>query len=376
MAGYVFSIHDKDSLIYCINNGIYSTNLSTPSNNRWCTHHEGTFADYISMKQGDNVYFFIKRNIYGIGEMINIGHACRYKNYPESFQPITMKYDDIKDTMLINDDISNVNNRLICTFKHSPNFFENGVDMDDVLASNPNHFRMLRAFWKSSFIKIDDEENKALRDVILKRNEEAIGYDNQTFCFYNSQHNNMNRMINHRYDLSTEDILDNCHEGTYIKHEMAIETYIIDIISNRQNSIFGRWDYVSHQVIASPFKAIEYMDKMDVFGYKYIKGFNTISKYLVIELKKDTAKKDAIDQIMKYVDWINQEYAYGDYSMIQAFIVAYDFPQDVIDYRNSVCIRNYIRGRRPVNPDKWSYVKLIKYAYDEKSKNLILREIN
>ncbi|WP_400246667.1 hypothetical protein AB3U99_07445 [Niallia sp. JL1B1071] len=46
--------------------------------------------------------------------------------------------------------------------------------MDDVLASNPDKFRILRAFWKVSFIKIDDEENKALRDIILKRNEEHL----------------------------------------------------------------------------------------------------------------------------------------------------------------------------------------------------------
>ena len=36
--------------------------------------------------------------------------------------------------------------------------------MDDVLASNPSQFRMLRAFWKLSFIKIDDDENQALID--------------------------------------------------------------------------------------------------------------------------------------------------------------------------------------------------------------------
>ena len=40
--------------------------------------------------------------------------------------------------------------------------------MDDVLSYKPNSFRMLRAFWKLSFVKIDDEENKALKDIILK----------------------------------------------------------------------------------------------------------------------------------------------------------------------------------------------------------------
>ncbi|SUY80090.1 Uncharacterised protein [Clostridium tetani] len=70
MAGYVFSINDVNSLKKCIENGIYSTNLSEPKNKNWGIHHEGTFADYISMKPGDNIYFFIDRKIYGIGELI------------------------------------------------------------------------------------------------------------------------------------------------------------------------------------------------------------------------------------------------------------------------------------------------------------------
>jgi RecB family endonuclease NucS len=97
---------------------------------------------------------------------------------------------------------------------------------------------------------------------------------------------------------------------------MAIEAALMEILSNEKDSIFGSWDYISHQVVASPFKPIDYMDKMDMFGFRYIKGFETISKYLTIEIKKDAAKKDVIDQVMKYVDWINEEYAYGDYGMI------------------------------------------------------------
>lgn len=31
---------------------------------------------------------------------------------------------------------------------------------------------------------------------------------------------------------------------------------------------------------------------------------------------------------MKYVDWVNREYSYGDYNMIEAFIVAKDFEME------------------------------------------------
>ena len=49
------------------------------------------------------------------------------------------------------------------------NFFKNGVDMDEVLLSNPEDFRMLRFFHKRSFIKLDDIENKALKTFIIQK---------------------------------------------------------------------------------------------------------------------------------------------------------------------------------------------------------------
>jgi len=51
---------------------------------------------------------------------------------------------------------------------------------------------------------------------------------------------------------------------------------------------------------------LEYVDKMDMFGYKYITGFRgTISKYLIIELKKEKALIEDIEHVMEYVDWFN-----------------------------------------------------------------------
>ena len=77
MAGYIMTLSDIDSLTYCVKTGTYSTNLGTPKGN-WMTYHEGTFADYLSMKPGDSIYFFIKRKIYGIGKLIEIHSECRF----------------------------------------------------------------------------------------------------------------------------------------------------------------------------------------------------------------------------------------------------------------------------------------------------------
>lgn len=375
MAGYIFSLNSLDSLHDCIRNGIYSTNLTQPRSNLWKLHHEGTFADYCSMKSGDNIYFFIRRKIYGIGELININGDCKFFNYPQASLPSVLEFADIQNQMILNNSEHNVNNRCICLFQPSPNFFLNGIDMDDVLSSNPKSFRMLRAFWKLSFIKIDDEENKALKDIILKRNESYINTNRGSFTFHPEFQNNATTILNNNYTMSSNNILDNCSNGHLIRHEMAIECAIIDYLSNRSNTVFGHWDYISHQVIASPFKPIDYMDKMDIFGYRYIPGFKTISKYLIIEIKKDAATIDSVDQIMKYVDWVNQEYAYNDYSMIEAFIVASNIPENVTSYRNRICVRNYTKGRRPTVSETWQNVRSIRYVYNQETNTLDFSEI-
>ncbi|MGP4060237.1 endonuclease NucS domain-containing protein [Halobacillus sp. H74] len=157
---------------------------------------------------------------------------------------------------------------------------------------------------------------------------------------------------------------------------MAIEAGIIDLLTKREENVFGEWDYISHQIIASPFKPIDYMDKMDIFGYKFISGYSTISRYLIIEIKKDKGTINAVEQLMKYVDWVNQEYSFGDYSMINAFLVAHNIPKEVIDFRNNHGKRNYIKDRRPAVPSEWNNIRLIEYSFDKINKKLKFNEVN
>ena len=353
-----------------IHDVIYSTNLKLPKNNYWSVHHEGTFADYITMKDGDNVFFFHQRKIYGIGKLVTIKEDCKLLNFPGADFPPSPDFSKVKNDMILNNSSKNLQNRMLCTFKGSPYFFKNGVDMDEVLESNPLKFKMLRAFEKLSFIKIDDEENKALIDIILKNNEENLYNRSNIFIPNNKQHKRINSLVNEKYKVTSENILNLCKgKDGQLKHEMAIETGVLEhIIQNK--GTFGQWDYVSHQVIASPFKPVIYMDKMDIFGYRLIPGYDTVSKYLVLEIKKGTATKNDIIQVMKYVDWVKQAYSYGDYNMIEAFLVAYDFPPDVIQEKNDIAIRIYTKGFRPPTSKKWSNLRLIKYRYMPLKKEL------
>ena len=371
MAGYIMTLDSYEALLQCVKTGIYSTKMSQPKGS-WLTHHEGTFADYLSMKPGDNIYFFIKRKIYGIGVLTNAGPDCKYLSYMDSLEPKTVQEDKFKVCEPMFEYIT-PDNRCFCTFKPHPYFFTVGVDMDEALNSNPSKFRMLRAMWKVSFIKIDDEENKALFDIILKRNEQNLLCQQNILEFSDSELKKIEHKKSTEYRLNAYKLLLSAANADKIKHEMAIEAALCETLIKDNDTPMGKWDYISHQVVASPFKPIDYMDKMDIFGYRYIPGYSTISKYLVIEIKRDAAGIDVIGQIMKYVDWINSEYAHGDYSMIEAYVVAADFPQEVIDERDKVCKRTYLSGLRPAVSNEWTNVKLLKYSYE--NSKLIFNEV-
>lgn len=369
MAGYIFSIDNMESLNYSIQNGVYSTIIKKiPKNNIWSAPFEGTFADYITMQKGDNIFFFHKRKIYGIGELININDDCKYLNFPGSDLPYEYKLKNKKEKMILNKNKEDLKKRVICTFKSSPYFFGKGVDMDEVLSSNPSKFKMLRAFWKTSFIKIDDEENQALIDVMLKNNEKNIQQKTNVYSHKYTIHNRIRSLVTsdkkEKYNVISDHLMNEVvlADGG-IRHEMALEAGVLDYMINKKGDTFGFWDYLSRQVIASPFKPIDYMDRMDIFGYKYIPGFKTVSRYLVIELKKGAALEEDINQVMKYVDWVNQEYSYGDYNMIEAYLIAYSFPDKVVKQKEKAAIRTFVKGTRPAESLEWKNLKLVQYRF-------------
>jgi hypothetical protein len=266
--------------------------------------------------------------------------------------------------------------RWVCVFEPSPSFFIfdkggskdiserifGGVDMDDALSSAPDAFRMLRAFESLSFIKLGDEENQALKDIVLKYNKEYLLSPD---CGkYLSSHPSIMKNLTKSHALDVSPFFSESIENGQ-KHldttEMAIEAALLQSIS-RSNSVFGKWDYLTHQVIASPFKPIRWVDHIDVFGYRYIEGTTTKSEYLVIEIKKGEAKEGDAEQLMKYVDWVKEEYCHGDYSMIHAFLVASSFKIDKENLLPKI-ERNYLYRRRPADTRKWTNLELVKFFY-------------
>lgn len=365
MAGYVFAIgggeETLDVIRACAERGVYSTYLKNLSP----IPFEGTLADYMSMKPGDNIYFFSKRKYYGIGELVLVGPDCKYENFPSASALQSVQYDDIRDDLLVDFGAESSSYRWLCVFKGAPCLFETGIDTDDILTYKPNTFRMLRAFWKVSFVKLSDEENESLKEIFLLRHQEELR--NRTGILQEDErtHTNILHRDLTRYLISPRDLLRTCSIGDRLKHEMALEAAVVYDLCHDGIPGLGCWDYVSHQVVASPFKPIDYMDRIDVFAMRYLSETKIPCKYLVIELKKDGADRATIDQVLKYVDWVRSEYAYGDYEAIEASIIAAEYQDDTFEYFANAVQRYYTLGSHPVRNVQWRALKLIRYTYTE-----------
>ena len=367
MAGYLITLSDENDLKSIIETGTYSTNLSVPKFDVWSQAHEGVFTDYLSMKADDLIFFFVNRKIYGCGKLVNVGKDCKYFNYLSANKPNGNRAGTFKSTCLLKGSTSK--NRCFCTFVPNPYFFKKGIDMDAVLQNRDNPFRSIRSLWKLSFIKLDDDESKALFGVILKANEDNITKASEHFVFNRTLQKQLSRLsLYTTYGMNKDFLISGCKtkDNKALKHEMALEAVLCEILSKEDRSPFGKWDYISHQVPASPFKPIDYMDKMDIFGYRYIDDYDVKSKYLIAELKKDVATVEIVEQIMKYVDWVANEYANKDYSMIEAFIVAKDFDAEVKPLVEKHCKRNFTKGFRPTEFCIWDNIKMVKYEITDK----------
>ena len=378
MAGYIFAVSKDGWNSFCNENlsrgyftpftlSVSEEEIASPRKRKLRNKIlSSTLGDFVTMKPGDNVYFLSDRKIYGIGQLISIGQDCKYDNYLGASKLIP-------DCMMQPADYlteANTRVRWVFFFRPAPHLFIKGVDMDDVLRYRPAAFRMLRAFEGLSFIKIDDEENRALKEFISLANESAYDdIDNSVFSFNDSLHISLADNDLTPYLIHVESALQDQENRAFVFSEMFIESALLEHLTRNTADAFGRWDYASHQLIASPFKPLKYIDKIDVFGYRFSEHYEDspklITKYLLVELKKGRIDRAAVEQTMQYVDWICQEYASGDYSKIEAYVVGDDANANISTVVNEIGQRSYIVESHPVKTQRWNDLHLVKYTLSD-----------
>jgi len=377
--GFVFTLDDDLALPFCIENGVYGARLgSQPDKGYWHWTRVAILADFAAMEVGDNVYFFRDRFIYGIGKMVKVGGDYRFNNFPGASKPSVYEYDEIRDDILVDSGPDSPRTRWVCTFQPSPYFFTEGVDMDDALASKPEAFRMLRAMEGRSFVKLDHEENQALKNVLLRVNQDALEEPASGQNVYRDESPETHRRIarlsqlaDYRLDIGevVETLADT--SGDALRQEYGLEASLLEQLRSREEgttNVFGAWDYLSRQVIASPFKPIQYADAMDIFGYRFIAGHEpSVASFVIIENKKGCAREPDVLQLLKYVDWVRGEYAQNDYSSIKAFLVAHSFTDGLLGYVEEAARRYYTVFRRTPRTAVWNDVTLVRYGYDSET---------
>lgn len=366
MAGYLFAFSEEDAMFECMKSGVYSTLV----NCTWSNAVSATLADYVTMKPGDNVYFFSSRKIYGIGELIDIvpGRTV-VENFPGSTSRSKIDYAMVCDKALVDPGSDKRVKRWLVAFRPAPYLFSEGIDMDDLLAMDDGSFKSLRVFWKRSFIKLDDRENTSFKAALLRRNLDVLAGLSSRFVSCRSERSIalLRREIggNDRLVDIPKLLANSRNEDGSLSSEMLLEVGLLDQLAKGDEEtvgVFGSWDYLSHQVHASPMKPVDYMDKIDVFGYRWIRGFEPIvEKYLVVELKKGPVTGGDIGQAMKYIDWIHAEYAKGDYSMVRGFLVGHKVLIDDIAREKVSAERRYITGARPAISCTWSDLAFVAY---------------
>ncbi len=380
MAGYIFSIAQDKWVCFCENSLHYgyftpfTPSISeeemglqkTPKRKALNKILAATFGDFVSMKPGDNVYFLSNRKLFGIGVAVRIGPDCKYDNYANA-SALLPNCSITPDRFLTT---NNTEARWVCLFEPSPYFFMKGADMDDVLRFRPYAFKSLRAFEGLTFIKIDDEENQALKEYISLINEPS--YDNieqNIFVFDDSIHQQLRAEDLTEYVMDLKKSLNYPENREFVVSEMLIESLLIQSIITSQTDTFGRWDYLSHQLIASPFKPLKYIDRIDIFGYRYSEKYDgspkLITKFLLVELKKGPINNAALEQTMQYVDWVCTEYASGDYSRIEAYVVGERAARGINKAIENACQRSFILETHPVKPVKWNNLKVVSYNLND-----------
>ena len=136
-----------------------------------------------------------------------------------------MAYQDIQNSLLVDYGEQSPHFRWLCTFKGSPYLFMEGIDTDEILTYKPDTFKMLRAFWKVSFIKLGDEENNSLKEIfLLRRQQEALTHQG-IFQTADETHARMLSKPLEEYVIKPAALLQSCNTGTRLRHEMALEAW-------------------------------------------------------------------------------------------------------------------------------------------------------
>ena len=395
MSAYIFTLDSRETLELYAKHGVYATKITRPDS-YWAANHLYTLGDYLTMRPGDLVFFFRDRKIYGIGRLVEFqtpaGSAVALCNYPRSYLPAARLPSD--SSVLLWDEGDQADRPWVVFFEPCPCFFKEGLDMDEALDSDVRGVvRALRVFERVSFMQMTDEEAQLLSDLFVRRFAADITHGCPAGACFAAAHEPVHDRVRRRlrkladYDIEAAELVRHyTNRLGRLRSEAVLELWLLDRLTRgapEVSALLGDWDYVTHQLRASPAKPVQYMDRIDIFGYQQASfgtGFRpTTVKYKVAEVKRGALTgavgEDTVNQLMRYVDWVTRKEAGGDYSMVDAYLFAHDFSSETLAYVRGRALREFVFQRRPSVSRTWHQVALLRYRYDPGPARLVLDQV-
>jgi hypothetical protein len=353
-----------------------------------------TFADLATIRDGDLVFFFKKRRIYGVGRLERAGDAqhCVVLNYPGALTPAPNV--PSADDAIIGPDVDAEWRRIrvVVRFRPFPHYFSDGIDMDEFLSSPWADDAWGLRFWQGfSFQQLGEREANDLLTTFYRRFANDVRPISQIAEAPAAALDVRYRSDLHRPFAVSDIVAPN--PGDYIADgELRSEELLHGLLVDQLDPILGlhgsallrsddRLD-IFHELAASPPKPPTFGDWIDLMttrSYPTLTGdARRAIHYEVIEVKKGSfgilsqMYDKNIPQVMKYVDFIAQRYAGGNYAAVSATVIARRFGDPLLErhrqaqqVESGVSTRAYVLDPHDPNPTRtWQQLRLLTYSWD------------
>lgn len=335
-------LFDSEAALHrAIEQGAYSPRFIPPEDGpRWRRGHRGAAADLATLQAGGLAFLFANRGIYGIGKLADPPVVL---NHPNALVSDPGENDGVLAGTRLPE------HRLVVRFDHHDStWFEDPVDMDDVLTTGGDAMYALRTMENVSLAVFDEQEARAFEQELWLKNAHAVprpGGQPPT---------------GHEFSVVA------LNSEVADSDERALETDLAYRLNRREDlpAFAGPWRSALRQVAASPAKPVTYVDRIDLLARDLDPTGRFVRRHGVIELKTGTATKRHAEQLMRYVDWVADRYHQGRYDRVRAYLVAEDFGARLRSDLRDVAPRYYTVDPRRPRARRWNELRLVRASRD------------
>lgn len=223
---------------------------------------------------------------------------------------------------------------------------------EDLLFSTPAYERK---FWILFYRKIqgargcvtiDPDAAQSLLELLIKLNGSPTKHNFEPF-YYDYELEGFHIPVSHEDETGDKSNLQLLTVPLVPQENVALEDYLRgwvvghfdSVLYSDLRNIFGPSTHIEWFANNVPYHVAQ--RNIDILAYHRTPPGELINpslryRYSVIELKKDRAKPDAVDQVIGYSKWVANRLADGEVDIVKPFIIAASFQDEAIEQAKSV----------------------------------------